>query len=150
MREQQVWARVFGASYHYRKHERIIILKNLRSSNHGDRIKKGLVTTVDEDMGTLVGISPEYNVVETIPKICVMPYPFLPFKVGDTVISTVRIDCQGEHAHRGAYCTIHIGRKGRIVEVEDFGTFHRLLKVKFKNGDMASFEDFEVKKVRKR
>lgn len=148
--QNKLWAKVFGNNYTYQKYERIRLISSFKRPWDQGLIKVGAVFTVKEDLGDRVEVEVDYPDNADIPKSIVEPFPFIHFKVGQKVRVLRTIHCDGtctQHGNRNAYCSIRKGRKGIIEKIEDFGTFHRLLYVKFRGGDKAVYEDWEVRKA---
>lgn len=150
MSDNKVWARVFGDNYKYKKDERIRLIKSFKRPWDKGSVPRGYVYNVKEDLGKLVAIEIDYRDGELIPKAIIEPFPFRHFRRGQRVRVKRTINCEGActlHATRNAYCSIRKGRVGKIGDIEDFGTFHRLLYVTFRGGDKAVYEDWEVDSI---
>ena len=150
MKDSQIWSKIFGDAYAYRRHERIRLVKSFKRSRGGRRIPKGSVFNIENDGGKIVGVEIAHRDWEYIPKMVIEPFPFKHFRTGQRVRVKRTIRCQGsctEHKSRTAYCSIKAGRMGKIEEIEDFGVYHRLLHVRFKGGDEGVYEDWEAEKV---
>jgi len=150
MKDNRVWARVFGNNYTYKKYERIRLIKSFKRPWEKGTIHNGSVFNVKEDIGDKVTVVIRYRDEENIPKSIVEPFPFRHFRQRQRVRVKKTIHCEGtctQNKSRSAYCSIRRGRIGKIEKIENFGTFHRLLYVVFKGEDRAVYEDWEVEKV---